>query len=448
MGQKPALAYSTSTDSEGERDEDDDFNPTRKRRCPAGSKFAKNSKDDNFVPMVPDADGRKKHARVQARRHPAFKRTSGVQDNFPGEYPTFTKRMVPSNVLRVFWLHLSNDFCRTYLPKCDARMTLEDEDGRRDYANYLSGSYGLSGGWRGFATNHSLKVGDTVVFELVMPTIFKVYIRRENDSTLTDDDIKSKERTEVTGASSSAPDDVANKVASEEAVGDVDGMRYPNPAIEIFDGVPSFKNFNILIDGLPINPELFPDCLRGTYYELCCDRKVLLHRNLLKNIPPTLVVGVIMETANIAKGISPSASPEDLAAWKKILESFELLGMDVGFLRKSVNDFLGITAKSSTDQSSVECEGYEEVKLEKDRAEEKMRTLKSKMATVKEAMRAVDVEMEEMESSSKKNFLFSFKNIFRLDMTAADQQNKNTTNITAWWRQIKETMDAPRARNR
>ena len=52
-------------------------------------------------------------------------------------------------------------------------MTLEDEDGQRDYAKYLSDSYGLSGGWRNFAKEHRLKVGDIVVFELVRPTKFK-----------------------------------------------------------------------------------------------------------------------------------------------------------------------------------------------------------------------------------------------------------------------------------
>jgi hypothetical protein len=52
-------------------------------------------------------------------------------------------------------------------------MTLEDENMQRTYAKYLSGSYGLSGGWAGFAKDHSLKVGDTVVFELVKPTKFK-----------------------------------------------------------------------------------------------------------------------------------------------------------------------------------------------------------------------------------------------------------------------------------
>ncbi|KAM0878610.1 hypothetical protein ACQ4PT_034759 [Festuca glaucescens] len=314
MGRKPALAYISSSDSEGERDEDDVYDLTRKRRWPTGSKFANNNKNDNFVPTVsegerdkdndfdptvPHAGGRKKHARVQGRHGPAFKRASEAQEKFPGEYPRFTKCMMPSNVLRVFWLHLSRDFCRSYLPQCNTSMTLEDEDGQMDYVNYLSARDGLSGGWRGFAIDHSLKVGDTVVFELVEPTKFKVYIRRENESTTTEDNVRSKEDPGVTTRdSSSAPGHDIDNLAGEEVVDDVDDdMEYPDSGIKDSDG---------------------------------------------------------------------------------------------------------ITTRSSIDKPSVEREGYEEVKLEKDHASEKMKALKSMMAALKDGLKAVDVEVEELESSVKK----------------------------------------------
>ncbi|CAM0943855.1 unnamed protein product [Alopecurus aequalis] len=375
----------------------------RKRRKPEGSKSAKSEEDVNFVPKVPDADGRKKYTRVQGICGPASKKVSEVQEKFPGEYPIFTRCMVPSNVLSVFWLHISSTFCRRYLPKHDVIMTLEDEDGQRDYVKYKSGSHGLSGGWRRFATDRSLKVDDTVIFQLVMPTKFKVYIRRNNESTTTNDDVRSKEDPGVTTRDShSAPVGDVDNQASD--VDDVDDMTSPDLDIEDSEGVPSFKDFNIFIDSLLVNPELFPDRLRGTYYKLCCDQKALLHRNLPTKINRTLVMGVIMQTAKIAEGIGASASShEDLTAWKKILESFELLGMDVGFLRKHVDDLLGITtAWPSTDQPSVKDEGYQEVKLEKDHAAEKMRALKSRMSTLIDALNAVEVEVEEMELSAKK----------------------------------------------
>ncbi|KAM0913258.1 hypothetical protein ACQ4PT_012275 [Festuca glaucescens] len=246
MGRKPALAYISSSDSEGERDEDDVYDLTRKRRWPTGSKFANNNKNDNFVPT-----------------------------------------------------HLSRDFCRSYLPQCNTSMTLEDEDGQMDYVNYLSARDGLSGGWRGFAIDHSLKVGDTVVFELVEPTKFKVYIRRENESTTTEDNVRSKEDPGFTTRdSSSAPGHDIDNLAGEEAVDDVDNdMEYPDSGIKDSDG---------------------------------------------------------------------------------------------------------ITTRSSTDKPSVEREGYEEVMLEKDHASEKMKALKSMMAALKDGLKAVDVEVEELESSVKK----------------------------------------------
>ena len=183
-------------------------------------------------------------------------------------------------------------------------------------------------------------------------------------------------------------------------------MKPPDLDMEDSDSMPSFKSFNIFIDGLLVNPELFPDCLRGAYYELCRGRKTLLHKHLPTKINQTLVIGVIMETAKISEGIrAAAASREDLAAWKKILESFELLGMDVSFLRKRADELLGLmAARSSTDQQpSVDHAGYEELNFEKDHATEKMRALKSKMVTIQDALKAVDIELDEMESSAKKN---------------------------------------------
>ena len=53
-------------------------------------------------------------------------------------------------------------------------MTLEDEEGRSYPANYLVARDGLSGGWKHFAEEHSLKVDDALVFRLVGSKKFKV----------------------------------------------------------------------------------------------------------------------------------------------------------------------------------------------------------------------------------------------------------------------------------
>ena len=147
----------------------------------------------------------------------------------------------------------------------------------------------------------------------------------------------------------------------------------------------------------------FPHCLRRTYYELRCAQKSFLHKNLLKGINLTLAVGVIMETINIAEGIrackAHASSHEDFVVWKKTLQSFKVLGMNVAFLLKRIDDLLGLPAGSS---DPAQREEYGEIKLERARAEEKMKELVSKMSTVKDALKKIDVDMEEMESSAKR----------------------------------------------
>jgi hypothetical protein len=75
-------------------------------------------------------------------------------------------------------------FCNKYLPKHDTDIVLEDENGNNHNTNYLGGKQGLSAGWRGFAINHDIKVGDVVVFELVSTTKFKASVSEMLDNFL------------------------------------------------------------------------------------------------------------------------------------------------------------------------------------------------------------------------------------------------------------------------
>lgn len=65
-------------------------------------------------------------------------------------------------------------FCRSYLGKQDGVITLIDEEDEEFETIYLARKTGLSGGWMGFAVAHNLAYGDTLVFELVRSTAFKV----------------------------------------------------------------------------------------------------------------------------------------------------------------------------------------------------------------------------------------------------------------------------------
>ncbi|XP_054791823.1 B3 domain-containing protein Os05g0481400-like isoform X1 [Prosopis cineraria] len=90
--------------------------------------------------------------------------------------PTFIKSMVRSHVYSCFWLGLPTRFCQEHLPKTACDMILEDENGSEFDAVFLGNRTGISGGWRGFALDHKLDDGDALVFELVEPARFKIYI--------------------------------------------------------------------------------------------------------------------------------------------------------------------------------------------------------------------------------------------------------------------------------
>ncbi|CAM0947679.1 unnamed protein product [Alopecurus aequalis] len=443
--QKLVLFDSSGSSSHSTADKNGDFEPptpNRKRGRP-GSKCARRKierkqllvdssstevmkgKDDDCEPEVSEDDGgRKKYARVKSA---AWKRAVEAQEKLPAEGPSLVKLMLHSHVVKGFWLGLPAIFCRKHLPNHDVKIMLEDEEGQTRDINYLAYKMGLSGGWRGFVEQHDLKVGDAVVFQLVRPTIFKVYILRENRFTTTDgtlgllsldtsmekttsqkeeessdEGVKSKEEEAEVVASSSKPStEDSDNPASEEVAGG--GIRSPSPDTGDFVAVKRIVNFKIVIgDGSVISRSVLPDHLRWTYYYLCQAQKALLHRNLLK-ISPTLATAVIVETANIAEGIraSSSESLEDLGSWKKTLESFKAVGMNVAFMIKRVDDLLGLLGAPSS--TMEEPEGYKELKLEWARAAKELEDLELRLTILKDSMKEMDVKMEEMvEANARK----------------------------------------------
>ncbi|KAF9602758.1 hypothetical protein IFM89_030914 [Coptis chinensis] len=87
----------------------------------------------------------------------ALERAEEVQANLePDEYPSFVKTMLRSHVASGFWLRTRKRFQLSSLPK----------------------KTGLSAGWREFSIAHGLVEGDALIFQLVKPNVFKVYIIR------------------------------------------------------------------------------------------------------------------------------------------------------------------------------------------------------------------------------------------------------------------------------
>ncbi|VAH75332.1 unnamed protein product [Triticum turgidum subsp. durum] len=406
-----------------------------------GSNSSKSDVDDDLVPMVAVVNCQKKCASVQGNFGSAMERAEEVLVKLPAEHPSFVKHMLHSHVVHGFWLGLPSDFCNKHLPKKDTAIVLEDEDGHNYDAKYLGAKQGLSAGWRGFAINHDIKVGDVVVFQLVSSAKFKVYILRANNYTTTDgaigllcleagkekipkeessNDVKSdagKEKIPKEESSNDVKSEAGKeKILKEESSNDVksekkpkvawsdssnlasesitDGIKFSDTAID-FDDVNDFSSFSIVYDGLVIDCE-FPDHLRKTYYELCCAQKSFLHKELLKGLNLTLVVGAIMETIDIAEGIrackARAPSCKHFVVWKKNLQALKLLGMNVDFLLKRVDDLLSLPAPPRVPA---------EVKLERAHTVAKIKEVESRISSVKDTLEEIDMEMEEMESSAK-----------------------------------------------
>ncbi|KAF0925353.1 hypothetical protein E2562_016611 [Oryza meyeriana var. granulata] len=111
----------------------------------------------------------------------AFKRAERLQNRLDPENPSFVKTMVRSHVSSCFWLGLPTRFCKLHLPPREFKMVLEDEEGGEFDCVYIGNRTGLSGGWRGFAMHHNLEDGDSLVFELVEPDRFKIYVIKAAD---------------------------------------------------------------------------------------------------------------------------------------------------------------------------------------------------------------------------------------------------------------------------
>ncbi|CAI9267043.1 unnamed protein product [Lactuca saligna] len=121
--------------------------------------------------------GNRVYASDEARDY-AIDKAEELEAKLEGGHPSFVKPMLQSHTTGGFWLGLPTHFCRKSLRRTDCTVTLIDEEGEEFPTVYLAHKGGLSGGWRGFSIHHQLVDGDALVFQLIQPTVFKVYIIR------------------------------------------------------------------------------------------------------------------------------------------------------------------------------------------------------------------------------------------------------------------------------
>ncbi|CAL8176501.1 unnamed protein product [Prunus armeniaca] len=306
-----------------------------------------------------------------------LERAKEVEASLDPKFPTLLKVMLPSHVTGCFWLGLPKKFCCDHLLKQDTMIVLEDENGEEFETKYLAEKVGLSGGWRGFSMSHKLLEGDIVIFHVVTPSKFKVYIIRSNgldeadcavglmrlDAFIKQIDtghIISCER-EQSENLEPIPEDHAiafntkSRPLSDQSENDsedlgfevLDGLRLSESVVP-FKEMYRMDNFNVLVNGLNINSE-FSKYVLNKYYELCCSQNSFLHEHLLEGLNCKLIVGVISETINIADAIRPckiTNSEGYFSTWNKTLIAFEGLGMNVGFLRARLDQLAILASKS------------------------------------------------------------------------------------------------------
>ncbi|KAH0977591.1 hypothetical protein GBA52_027310 [Prunus armeniaca] len=387
-------------------------------------------------PMMPESHKRKR-ATVESiydtsqAQSSVLERAQEVEVSLGPKFPSLLKVMLPSHVTGGFWLGLPKKFCREHLPKQDIMIALEDENGEEFETKYLADKVGLSGGWRAFSIAHKLLEGDVIVFHLVTPSKFKVYIVRSNGLDELDgalglvrlDACKKMDTGDTTAcereeSETLEPISEDNAIAfntkscpisdhSESESGDVgfevlDGLRL-SESVVTFEEVKCMDDFNVLVNGLIINSE-FSKYILNKYYELCCSQNSFLHEHLLEGLNCKLVAGVISETVNIADAIRACnfTTPEgNFSTWDQTLKAFQGLGMNIGFLLARLDQLVSLASKSKR---------FKEARLEKDQAEEEMRSLEAKLLEVKEAVSRLESEIETLNTSSE-NLELTFQEV-------------------------------------
>lgn len=185
---------------------------------------------------------------------------------------------------------------------------------------------------------------------------------------------------------------------SEEVASEV--LEQSGPAIQ-FKDIKNFENFSIRVDGMLVDPEL-PEDIRRTYYKLCCSQNAFLHDNVIKGMNHKLIVGTICETVNIANAIKAcrlSTSHDDFAAWDKSLKAFELLGMNVGFLRFRLSQLAGLAYESEV---CLDARKYAESRKQRARAETGMKNIETKIAELREACDRFGATIQKLSSQAER----------------------------------------------
>ncbi|KAL5855607.1 hypothetical protein ACOSQ4_005409 [Xanthoceras sorbifolium] len=152
-----------------------------RRSSRVGNKPPPSYTEDELDPELTRDSFRSSQGRVWPVGAHAIERAEQLQSGLDSQYPSFVKPMLNSHPTGSLGLPLL--FCKNHLPPYNKTITLVDKEGNEFRMKYhLLNRPHLSGGWTAFSIDHELIDGDALVFHLVMPTTFKVYIIRAFES--------------------------------------------------------------------------------------------------------------------------------------------------------------------------------------------------------------------------------------------------------------------------
>ncbi|KNA13590.1 hypothetical protein SOVF_115280 [Spinacia oleracea] len=360
-------------------------------------------------------------------------------------YPSFTKPLLKSHVAGCFWMGLPNPFCKMYLPQRETYFTLEDENGNKYGAKYLAAKTAFSGGWRRFSLAKKLSEGDVLVFQLVKPTKFKVYILRKcnvTEKTVTrviqnlptevvrnDQEVGTLEQAIEAQRPSSlsaiaqdkdqeAPSKEHPQILQQEKTSEIERTELNSGKSKhlLFsasvdgNGIASFEEFLIVIDDFLKNKYDLPHNIKCSYYELCCSQGALLHNNnLMKGINPVLVAGSIIETVNVATAIKScnlQTFNDEFSVWHVKLKSLKILGMKVEFLVSRLEHLQRAASDAEAAKNKQQyldlCSEHDVSESEIKDVEEKIRELVSVFDKCFDEIEGLKLEIENHESRFQK----------------------------------------------
>ncbi|KAI4342354.1 hypothetical protein MLD38_026991 [Melastoma candidum] len=399
-----------------------------------GHEFLQDQEREGDFPTHPWETKRKKKLTVDdsyhydqvevAVKNPALELAEEFRANLPVDNPSFLKTMVRSNVVTGFWLHLPMPFCKMYMPRHNTTVSLVDEKGEEYRVSYIVDKTALSAGWKKFSSAWELLEGDVAVFQLVKPSVFKVYIIKADHSKqdgrsfvaantkqinyvveeiLPGNGVVTKKKAEdVLPETTQDYSNVDSGLVAPQLAANTSGLDaierngLPECNHEFEEAANHVDEFSVLVSGVSINKEL-SRYHRAIYHELCCSQDMILHDNLLRNISRKLAAEMISETVNIAEAIgscSASTPREEYEVWDRTLQGFELLGMKVAFLRARLEKLTHVNS---------ELKKYRDAVARQDSVKKEVEIVRGRVRKLRKLTRRLDNKIEELRDDAEKH---------------------------------------------